>query len=212
MNFQDFVSINEFSDIANLNTNDIILKKKSNGYYYQFPLDEDDFEIYFNFAALFIEKDEYEYLELIKSSDRLFYSIGLKANGDYDLTKKGRAFTVYSKLFAVCKKFIDTVPFEGLVFGAFEQEMELVYNKFYQKYLSNFLMRLDSERYIKKTFYAKLPPYEKQMVDNHINKSLPSHVEKLKNIRQFKIANRKELLGQQEKSKANYDHEDLDLH
>jgi hypothetical protein len=144
----------EFGDLSTLTTDEIKLEKTLRGYEYKFG----DYRVYMNRTSMDID---YGKIAILNEGE--CYAIGFKHNNNYYLTKKGNAFTVYNTVFKVIKKFMDEVNPKGLYFSGYTDEMDLLYAKFYKKYLAVTHMKVENF-YLRKDVYHTLPDYAKEAV------------------------------------------------
>lgn len=205
MNFKDFILlINEFSDVTNLNTNEIELKEISRGYEYNFVIDEKEYQIYFyrspvgfytNFKGEFADYSRdgsFKYVGIAKE-DRSF-DIGLKAGYSYNTTNLNIPFRVYTNVFKGFKKFLEVAKPQAFEYYGYEKNMDLLYDKFYNKFLSKEFMRLDNRIYLKKKSFYSFKPEHKQLILSYIEFKKENTNNFFQKIKKNKIDNRQELI------------------
>ena len=172
MDFNDFLILKEFSDLSQLPTDDIQFNFDGKKFNYSFPLNGHLYEIYFLSAEIEgYDNETSEYFNILTKNQGA-YSVGLTIDGSYKQSHTGNAFAVYSKLFAAAKKFIEEKDPNGLIFYGYEGFMDILYKRFYQKYLSAKYVQIDGRNYIKKSFFASLPPEEQDKINNHMKSAM----------------------------------------
>lgn len=169
--FKDFV-LNEFGEF---NTEEIQFTYKNGKYEYNFIIDDLQYSFYFTNKPIKIES---QIIVPYQDSYSIAFGVIKEKRGiqgvDYQLTNRGKPFTVYAKIFSAFKKFLDDFEPNGFGFIGSTSAMDVTYNKFYEKYLSSLFMRIDDMQYIKRTYYQKLNPQMKQVVDEYANRLIPS--------------------------------------
>jgi len=70
-------------------------------------------------------------------------------------TNRQVPFTVYSNSLAIIKRFIEIKNPAGLAFGGYTLAMDVLYNKFYDKYLKPMYTRIDKENYLRNDLVSK---------------------------------------------------------
>jgi len=171
ISFKDFV----LNEVGEFNTDDIQFTYNNGRYEYDFNIDDLQYKFYFINKAIKIEQ---QIIVSFQDSYSIAFAVMRQKGGiqgtDYGLTNKGTPFTVYGKIFSAFKKFVDNFEPNGLTFTGTTAAMDVIYNKFYERYLSPTFMRLDDVQYIKKAYYQKLNPQLKQLVDDHAGRLVPT--------------------------------------
>jgi hypothetical protein len=183
MSFKQYLL--EFGDLSTLKVDNIELTQNQDGYEYYY----DGYRVYMHYFEMsFLTRIGQIPKKYTILNKRNCYTIGLTYKNNYDLTRKGNAFTVYQMVFKAMKKFIEQVDPKGLHISGYIPEMDLLYDRLYNKFLSATFMKVDSEYCIKKSFYETLPEEAKQVIQERMNNS--SYKNDLKNIRDNKSGRR----------------------
>lgn len=216
MNFKDYCNIFEFGDVTAIKTDEVELKTTNRGYEYYFTINDNTYLVYFYNTTISIPVDkntrqvfdpaardswkiEKEHIELADRSK--CYDVGLKLGQDYNLTKLGIPFTVYSHLFKAFKKFLEVAKPIAMEYFGYERSMDLLYQKFYEKFLSKQFMKIGDRIYLKRRAYYQYNPEMKQLIKNYMAIHNPREIERLADIRATKIDDRKGFLIQQQKER-----------
>jgi len=218
MTFKEYFLLNEFGDLTHIDSKSINTDKRDysdsstldtfiktpKGYEYYFRINDMTYKVYFYNTAIFLDRpreegeSDYDYYRSnpkIEITDRTrSYDIGLMAGNDYNLTSSGIPFIVYSNVFKAFKKFLEVAKPVAMEYYGYHRNMELLYQKFYDKFLSKDFIKINSRIYIRRRSLAQFKPDIKELIRNHMQDSLPSHQHHLDDIRKEKIDNRKELL------------------
>ena len=168
MSFINFLLFQEFSDLSKLSTGEIEFKKSFNKIIYSFSLGDNLYEIYFKPNEMEISDKNFNYITIFRPYDDC-YSIGLTINNNYNQSHQGNAFAVYTKLFAAIKKFIEEYDPKGLIFYGYESSMDILYKRFYEKYLSHTFMQIDRRNYIKKSYFSSMPQSMQDFINQYMH-------------------------------------------
>lgn len=77
------------------------------------------------------------------------FKIVLVGPNGTEVTNLNNAFSVYRKMLSAIMNFITKINPYGLIFTGARQNMDLVYDKFYKRYLKNHYVRINSENYLR---------------------------------------------------------------
>jgi len=158
MIFEEYYLLREISEIGQLDVSDIKLEPSSglyaSGITYDFEYDDDDFTV------------EFEPLTGEMPGIKKAYDINFTGPEGYRLTHKGRGATyIYTQVLKAIKKFLDEYDPEVISFSGDEPAMDIIYNRFYEKFLApkagredhETFIQIDQHSYIRKTVIPKLP-------------------------------------------------------
>jgi GNAT superfamily N-acetyltransferase len=169
--FKDFV-LNEFGEF---NTEEVQFTYKNGKYEYNFDINGLQYSFYFTNKPIKIDS---QIIVSYQDAYSIAFGVVKERRGiqgmDYTLTNQGKPFSVYTKVFSAFKKFLDDFEPNGFGFIGTTSAMDVTYNKFYERYLSSIFMRLDDMQYIRRSYYQKLNPQMKQLVDDYSKRLLPA--------------------------------------
>lgn len=186
---QGFKIFFEILDVAN--TKDVKLNKDERAYVYYFKVDGAAYNVAF-------EPDEIDYYEPITA-----YAVYLYGPNGYNVTNLGKGPTVYHHLLKAVKKFIKKIKPAALTFSGINDQQNIMYAKFYEKYLKQYFTRIEYDIYIRNDVLSKLQqtnPEAYQAIQNNIqNLEQSNFVEKW---RQRKQENRQKTIQRNLKLRA----------
>lgn len=222
MTFKEYLLLNEFGDLSHIDSKSINTDKRDysdnstldtflktpKGYEYYFRINGTTYKVYFYNTSITIPRpreegeSDYAYYSShtrnIEIADRTrSYDIGLTAGNDYNLTGNGIPFMVYSNVFKAFKKFLEVAKPVAMEYYGYHRNMDLLYQKFYDKFLSKDFIKITSSIYIRRRSLAKFKPEIKELIRNHMEDSVPTYQNHLKDIKKDKIDNRREMLQSQ---------------
>lgn len=122
------------------------------------------------------------------------YEITFKGLKDFEPTGEagGEAFSIYGKVLAVVKKFLDEMatkkpnPVEFITFTGFDPRMSLIYERFVRKHLGGMYTRVDPEHLVRNDVVNAARSMTQGASDRAIQVGQDSHVGYLDQIRQAK--------------------------
>jgi hypothetical protein len=190
----------EFGDINAIMSNDIELEKTEDGYEYNFG----KHKIYMMYDEMHVLIGKWPMQDAIKILDKDHcYLIGLTYDNRYAATNAGNEFNVYATVFKAMKKFLEIANPEGIKFSGVSSEMDILYNKFYRKFLSPTFMKIDWENYIKKSVFQTLPEEHKKIIESRMSgrdweKDIEDKIKNKNDFRNRRIAFKKSEIANTE--------------
>jgi len=180
MKFLDYFLIQEVKNIEKTDVSDIEFEQAVTGAFkYRFSVGPDDYVVGFSPDTIYIRAEHSNYEVITDEAYSIWFEID---SGDDEadamgMTHKGTPHQVYSQVLKAAKKFLQEHKPEGLKFTGSEDAMNLVYKRFYDRYLSekpgrkpeDTYLQLDSEQYLRKDVYEKLPSMLKSDVSTMMN-------------------------------------------
>lgn len=138
----DFRYFLEILDAFAASVDNIELQDYGNYLQYHFKVDNLDYVVYFARRGI----------------DRLTddaYGISFKGPQGFALTKLGKGPTVYRHLIKAVKKLLESKKPEGLSFTGYGTDQDVIYQSFYEKYLSKLYTKVNKEDYIRNDLLEK---------------------------------------------------------
>jgi len=189
-------AMNEFGDIMGSDLGTINLHKSSSGeLVYDFEMDGVKFNVYFrpsNFRIMGFPLHG--------------YIIGFTGPQGYSTTgmSGNKAVGIYEHLLMATRKLLEmkandlNEPVQFLEFTGREPEMNLIYDKFIRRYLSNTFTRYNRSHIIRNDVIKAIQdqsPEDAPYLDDEFQQGQEDHARELQDIRQEKNARRKLELG-----------------
>lgn len=146
------------TEILNIsNTDDVSFRidtsKFNPTYLYHFKVDNQEYQVEFEKTYVHLA----DYLTPITNNA---YAIYLSGPNFYDLTGMGKGPTVYRHLLKAVKKFIADFQPEGITFSGVNDQQNIMYAKFYDKYLKQYYTNVDESTYLRNDFLKSLKQSE----------------------------------------------------
>lgn len=166
MNFKTFFELNA---VLNAPVDNINLIKKYNSYEYIFDVNEYEYSVDFIKRIYIVDQHGDIELDALVDEEGILdltvWAIVLNGPGGTDLTYLNEGmFTIYKNLLLAIKKLMQIENVEAFEIKAARKPMEIIYYKFYEKYLKNEFVYYKENLLIRKDVLEK--------IKQHIN---PSH-------------------------------------
>lgn len=202
-NFKEFLNICEVLDAEKIQKIDAEISLDpyiDNSYKYKFKINKEEYEIGWKKHRISVSKegDRFSYNDITnKGYEVVFYG----PQSSVALTNKRIATQVYSHLLAGMKKFIEEVKPEGLYFYGAYEGMDLMYNRFVKKFLSEepnkpdhmIFYQIDEKQYVSKKCLNKLEPEMQEKIKIHINQWQEKEVQFIQNKKAEKVTIREKF-------------------
>lgn len=185
-------ALNEFGDIMTANLSQTHLQRDASGnLHYNFEKDGDKFQVSFTTQNTRINGVPLHGYEISLIGPQHYASTGMAGT---------KAVGIYESLLLATRKLLEekardaNEPVQFLQFAGFEPEMNLVYERFYQRYLANQFTRYDRKVLIRNDVLQAIKdehPEDAPWIDADIDSNQSAWQDELKDIRKSKIDRRK---------------------
>jgi len=164
--FQDYFLIHEVANLDKTDVSDVELRCSSDHCSYRYEIDDVDYRISFARSRW---SDDRTGETVTDNKWEIFFS----ADDDMNPTGKGTPHQVYTEMLKGMKKFLQERDPEALHFEGYKSAMDLVYRKFYNRYLSDkpgrkpkdVFMNVGNGNYLRKDIYEELNPTLRASID-----------------------------------------------
>lgn len=184
MNFSQWLEALNYQDVMH----GVDIKEVNGVYVSSFFINNEEYKVTFKPYTMRVTSkpgDGFYPSKRIALTENNSFLIEMVGPASHSLTNRQVPFTVYKNMLASIKKFIEMKKPAGLIFAGYVTSMDVLYNRFYEKYLKPMYTRVDKENYIRNDVLTKmdyLDPVPGQRADKYFA-----------GLKQVKIDRRKEI-------------------
>lgn len=164
MTFSQWLEALNYQDIVH----GVEIKQINGVYESSFIINNEEYKVTFKpYTMLVASKpgDGFYPSKRIALTENNSFLIELKGPASHSLTNRQVPFTVYKNMLASIKRFIEMKRPAGLIFTGYVMSMDIIYNRFYEKFLKSMYTRIDKENYIRNDVLPKLDYLDSDQAD-----------------------------------------------